>query len=80
MNRPYSPLTDGMGCLMNAYFGLGGLYGTALYCMVALELLMRGDLCGFLGWILLLGPIVTALAGVVWPLALFAWPFGGGLL
>jgi len=79
-DRPYSPLADGMGCLMNAYIGLGSLYGTALYCVVALDLLTRGDLCGFLGWIFLLGPIVTALAGAVWPLALFVWPFGGGFL
>jgi hypothetical protein len=80
MNRSYSPLADGMGCLVNAYLGLGSLYGTVLYCVVALDLLMRGDLCGFLGWIFLLGPIVTALAGTVWPVALFVWPFGGGSL
>jgi len=79
-DRPYSPLTDSMGCLMNAYLGFGSLYGTVLYCVVALEFLMRGDLCSFLGWVFLLGPIVTALAGAVWPLALFVWPFGGGFL
>jgi hypothetical protein len=80
VKRQYSPPSDGMGCMMNAYAWIGSMYGTALYCVVALDLLMRGDLCGFLGWIFLLGPIVMGLAGTLWPFALFVWPFGVGFL
>lgn len=77
--RPYSPLTDAMGCLTNLYTFIGSIYGLFVYGAVILDLLVRGDLCSLIMWISLVGPVVVTLASLLWPLGIMYFPLGDWL-
>lgn len=73
LKTTYSPMTDATGCLINLYSACGSITGTLIYGIGAIDLLLRGDLCSFLGWIFVIGPLFSGIAGALWPLAAIYW-------
>lgn len=43
----------------------------------AMQLLLSGDPCGFMGWAFIIGPIASPLLGAFWPVALYHMGLGG---
>ena len=71
-------VADAVGCVTHLYQLVGTTYGSLVYAYFGLQFLLSGDLCGLVTWVFLLGPLVSAAGGALWPLAIFVWPFPGG--
>ena len=69
----HSRSNEGEGCALSLYGFIGKISGIVVYFWFAVDLLMKGDLCAFLGWICLVGPIASFFVGEMWPFFLIYW-------
>lgn len=76
MSQPatYSPITDVTRAAIHLYGAAGSIAAALVYFGGAWMMLVQGDVCFLVVWLLFLGPIVAPLAGAFWPL-LFAIDF-----
>jgi hypothetical protein len=63
--------------VFSLYSGIGSVYAPFFYVTTAMQLLLSGDPCGFMGWVFIIGPFVSPLLGVFWPVALYHMGLGG---
>ncbi len=63
--------------VFSLYSGIGSVYAPFFYVTTAMQLLLSGDPCGFMGWVFIIGPIASPLLGVFWPVALYHMGLGG---
>jgi hypothetical protein len=69
----HSRSTESTGCVYPLYELIGKISGDIVYYWVAVDLLVKGDLCGFLGWLLLVGPFTSFFISKLWPIFLIYW-------
>jgi hypothetical protein len=70
-------MSDLLKTIFRLYFIFGEVYASIFYIVTAVQLLIVGDACGFMGWIFLLGPISMFASSLLWPLFLIECGFGG---
>lgn len=63
--------------VFSLYSGIGSVYAPVFYVTTAVQLLLLGDPCGFMGWIFIIGPLAAPLLGAFWPVALYHMGLGG---
>jgi hypothetical protein len=66
-------LDESLGCLFLLYQIVGYIVGAVVYGGVALLLLVSGDIPRLLGWVFLVGPIISPVLAILWPLAAIGW-------
>lgn len=78
--RDHSRSAESAGFVYPLYELVGQISGTIAYYWVAVDLLVKGDLCGFLGWLFLVGPFASLFISKLWPIFLIYWLRDSGRL